>query len=246
MTRDSRPKAVGYIRVSTVDQAQEGVSLDSQRQRIERWAEIHEYNLVGFQVDAGLSGSRADNRPGLQLAIEQTCRNKAALIVFSMSRLGRSTSDVLSIAARLEKAGADLVSLSEKVDTTSAAGKMIFRLLAVLSEFERDLIVERTTAAMAHLRHQGRRISRFAPYGYAFSSDGSWLLPDPVEQAIIVSILELRGAGMSFSGIARHLNDNGVNTKQARRWHAKTIRDVCHRAGREDRPDEGSHRRLVA
>ena len=84
----------------------------------------------------------SDNRPALQTALEAACREHGALVVYSFSRLARSVKDTLSIADRLDAAGADLVSLSESIDTMSTAGKMVLRMLAVLSEFERDLVVE--------------------------------------------------------------------------------------------------------
>lgn len=143
--------AIGYLRVSTAGQVEDGVSLDAQRAKVEAWALANDYTLLGVQVDAGLSGGRADNRPGLQRAIAEACRQKAALVVYSLSRLARSTRDTLAIGEQLDRAGADLVSLSEKIDTTSAAGKMVFRMLAVLSEFERDQISERTKSALQHM-----------------------------------------------------------------------------------------------
>lgn len=91
-------------------------------------------------MDAGLSGKRADNRPELQKALDAVTKCSGVLLVYSLSRLARSTKDTLAISDRLEKADADLVSLSERIDTTSAAGKMVFRMLAVLAEFERDLV----------------------------------------------------------------------------------------------------------
>ncbi len=137
-------KAIGYCRVSTEGQAHDGVSLATQQARILAWCEANGYSLVELHVDAGLSGCRSDNRPGLQAALSVACRERAALIVYSLSRLARSTKDAISISDRLAKSGADLVSLSERLDTTSAAGKMIFRMLAVLAEFERDQVAERT------------------------------------------------------------------------------------------------------
>src|SRR6185295_927090 len=109
---------------------------------------------------------KADNRPALQAALEAACRGKAALVVYSLSRLARSTRDAIGMSERLHKAGADLVSLSERIDTTTAAGKMVFRMLAVLAEFERDQIAERTKGALSHMRNQGKRISGKIPYGY--------------------------------------------------------------------------------
>ena len=114
-------KAVGYVRVSTEDQAREGVSLEAQRAKIEAWCAANGYELVAMHEDAGLSGSRADNRPGLQLALEQACHEKTALVAYSISRISRSTRDLLGIAERLEQAGADLVSLSERCWASSSA-----------------------------------------------------------------------------------------------------------------------------
>ena len=121
-------QAVGYLRVSTESQATDGVSLDAQEAKIRPWCEGAGYQLTGLHVDAGLSGSRADNRPSLQTALNNACAQKAALVVDSLSRLARSTKDAIGISERLSKAGADLVSLSERLDTTTAAGKMIFRM----------------------------------------------------------------------------------------------------------------------
>src|ERR1700722_7189304 len=107
-------QAVGYVRVSTEGQAQEGVSLDAQRAKIEAWTKLNGYELHAVHVDAGLSGGRADNRPALQRAIDEACQLKAALVVYSLSRLARSTRDTLGISERLDRAGAGLVRLSEK------------------------------------------------------------------------------------------------------------------------------------
>ncbi len=181
------------------------------------------YELVGIEIDAGLSGGRADNRPGLQSAIQLACKCQAALVVYSLSRLARSTKDMLGIADRLEHARADFVSLSEKIYTTSAAGKMVFRILAVLAEFERDLISERTTAAMGHLRTQNRRISGAIPFGFILADDGVTLVPFEGEQRIILKMRRLPQSGVSLNGIARDLNDRRVPSKAGgggmpRRW----------------------------
>ena len=148
MTQYDSKTAIGYVRVSAEGQASEGVSLDPQKARIEAWAAANGMQLAAVHVDAGISGAKTANRPALRAALAEACRRKAALVVYSLSRMARSTTDAIEIAACLEKAGADLVSLSEQIDTTSAAGKMIFRMLAVLAEFERDLISERTTSAI--------------------------------------------------------------------------------------------------
>ena len=72
----------------------------------------------------------------------------------------------MAIGNSLAKSEAELVSLSERIDTTSASAKMVFRMLAVLAELERDQVSGRTRVAMRHLRARGRRYSRFVPFGW--------------------------------------------------------------------------------
>ena len=168
-------QAFGYIRVSTTGQAVDGVSLEAQRARIEAYCLLNELELAAVFVDAGISGKRADNRPELQNALNAVCGASGVLVCYSLSRLARSTKDTIAISERLDKAGADLVSLSEKIDTTSAAGKMVFRMLAVMAEFERDVISERTTTAMAHKKSQGERVGEI-PFGYQLAADGVMLV----------------------------------------------------------------------
>lgn len=221
-------KAVGYLRVSTDGQALEGVSLEAQRAKVEAWAAMNGAELVAVFTDAGISGKRADNRAGLQAALDAACAEKAALVVYSLSRLARSTKDAISIAERLDKAGADLVSLSEKIDTTSAAGKMIFRMLAVMAEFERDVISERTTAAMAHMKAQGRRVGA-VPFGYDLAADGAHLVENPAEQEAVALIQDLRRRGLSLRNIAAELESRGIQTKSGAAWSPKVIRSITQR-----------------
>ena len=109
-------QAIAYIRVSTMEQATEGVSLEAQQARIAAWCESNGYKLAEVCIDAGLSGSRMDNRPELQRALDAIKKGNA-LVVYSLSRLGRSTKDILNISDLLQIRKADLVSLSEQFDT---------------------------------------------------------------------------------------------------------------------------------
>ena len=229
MTRSHH--TIGYLRVSTAGQVNEGVSLDAQRKRIEAWCDANEYRLADMFTDAGISGKRADNRPGLQNALEAVCRTRGGiLVVYSLSRLARSTKDALIIAERLDKASADLVSLSEKIDTTSAAGKMVFRMLAVLAEFERDLVSERTKAALAHKRANGQRVGGI-PYGHDLATDGTTLVANPTEQAVLCEIRAMRKRGSKLKQIAAELTDRGIPTKTGRssKWSLQTVAQILAR-----------------
>lgn len=214
-------KAIGYVRVSTEEQATDGVSLDAQRAKISAWCELNDYTLTTVHVDAGISGKSADNRPGLQQALSE-CKKGTALVVYSLSRLARSTKDTITISERLTKVGADLVSLSEKIDTTTAAGKMVFRMLAVLAEFERDQISERTATAMHHMKSQGKRVGA-VPYGYDLANDGIHLVDNVPEQSVIAQAKELRAGGLSFEKIAAELESRGLYSRKRTRFQPNQI-----------------------
>ena len=218
--------AIGYVRVSTDGQAKEGVSLEAQQRKIKAWCVANDFELAGLFVDAGISGKRADNRPELQNALNAVCKGKGVLIVYSLSRLARSTKDTIAISERLDKASADLVSLSEKLDTTSAAGKMVFRMMAVLAEFERDQISERTSSAMAHKKSKGERVGT-VPFGFLLLADGKTLVKDEKEQATIELLGLLRESGLSYGAIADILNRKAVPTKKiGAKWQGTTIRNI--------------------
>jgi DNA invertase Pin-like site-specific DNA recombinase len=213
-------RAIGYIRVSTEEQASEGVSLDAQRAKISAWADLNGYQLGAIFEDAGISGTKAD-RPGLALALSALAKGDA-LVVYALSRLSRSTKHTLEISERLEKVGADLVSLSEKIDTTSAAGRMVFRLLSVLSEFERDQVAERTSAAMQFKKSRNERVGSI-PYGFKLATNGVNLEEDAEEQAVITQARILKDAGLSLRKIAAELASMGFHARNGSTFAAAQV-----------------------
>lgn len=223
-------KAIGYIRVSTAGQVEDGVSMDAQEAKVRAWADLNGAEEVRIFKDEGISGSRADNRPALQAALEAVGKGDA-LIVYSLSRLSRSTKDTLILSETLLKKEADLVSLSEKIDTTSAAGKMIFRLLAVLSEFERDQVSDRTRFALAHKRANGEKTGGDVPFGYRVRAGK--LYPHKEERKAVALILNLAGKGSSLRAICRALEEAGHAKKRGSlTWHPQAVLRVIRREGK--------------
>jgi DNA invertase Pin-like site-specific DNA recombinase len=220
-------KAIGYIRVSTQGQVEDGVSLDAQEAKVRSWADLNNAAEVVIFRDEGISGKRSDNRPGLQDALAMVGKGDA-LIVYSLSRLSRSTKDTLILSEILLKKEADLVSLSEKIDTTTAAGKMVFRMLAVLSEFERDQISDRTRFALAHKKANGEKTGGTVPFGYKVRSGK--LSRNAEEQKAVRLILDLSRKGETLRGICRELEAAGVARKQgSRTWHPQVVSDILQR-----------------
>lgn len=218
-------QAIGYIRVSTQGQADEGVSLEAQRAKIEAWCELNDYELVALFEDAGISGGSMKGREGLHAALK-AARPGMALVTYSISRLARSTRDMLEISDELTRRGADLVSLSERIDTTTASGRMVFRMLAVLAEFEREQIGERTKMALRHKKAQGM-VYAATPFGFE-AVDGR-LVEDAGESAVVGEIMTMRAAGQSLGAIAEQLNALGIEGKRGGRWFPSTVRYLIQR-----------------
>jgi site-specific DNA recombinase len=212
-------KVIGYIRVSTQGQADKGASLEAQRAKIEAWCNLNDGELVAVFEDAGISGSGMTKRDGLQDALKATDKGMA-LVTYSISRLARNTLDMLNIAQLLEKKGADLVSLSERIDTTTASGRMVFRMLAVLAEFELDQAKERTCMVVAHKKANGEAYCG-APFG--FEAIEGRLVQVQAEAAIVAEIQAARASGNTLQSIADTLNGRGIPTKTGKTWQPATI-----------------------
>ena len=213
-------QAIGYIRVSTERQASEGVSLEAQEARIGKWCADNGYELVQVFVDAGISGKRMDTRKEL-LAALASLKKGMALVSYSLSRLARSTKDALSIGETVAKKKADMVSLSEQIDTTTAAGKMMFQMLAVLAEFERNLVAERTTNALQHKKATNQKYCNQTPYG--FEAIEGRLVEVKKEAKVVAEIQASRSSGKTLQSIADSLNRRGIPTKTNKQWQPATI-----------------------
>jgi site-specific DNA recombinase len=221
-------KAVFYIRCSTEGQATEGVSLEAQLAKLNAWAALHDAEVLGQFTDAGISGTR-DDRPGLAAAMKMACREGAALVVYSLSRLSRSTVSMIALADQLGRSNADLVSLTEAIDTSTAAGRMVFRMLATLAEFERDLIAERTRNALAVKRAHNERTGT-VPFGYDLADNGIDLVPNASQQEALALITELRSAGLSLRDIADELTARQIPTAKGKaQWTHTTISRIVKR-----------------
>jgi site-specific DNA recombinase len=217
-------RVIGYIRVSTEDQATNGQSLEAQESKIRAWALLNDIPAedVLIFVDAGISGKSMRKRKGLADALE--CIGSGdALVFYSLSRLARSTKDALEIADSLRDKGADLVSISEKLDTTTAAGRMIFTVLAAMSQFERDLASERVTMVLQHKKANGERTGS-VPYGYRLGDDGIHLVEDEGEQLVIRKVERLRAARNSYRKISDVLYKGGFVSRNGRPFEAMQIK----------------------
>jgi DNA invertase Pin-like site-specific DNA recombinase len=155
------------------------------------------------------------------LAALASLKKGMALVSYSLSRLARSTKDALSIGEAVAKKKADMVSLTEQIDTTTAAGKMMFQMLSVLAEFERNLVAERTTNALQHKKRTGQKYTNQTPYG--FEAIEGRLIEVEQEAKIVAEIQAARSSGNTLQCIADNLNERGIPTKTGKTWAPATI-----------------------
>ena len=223
-------RAIIYLRVSTVAQVVEGSSLAAQEAKARAWASANDISDVLVFTDAGISGSSTEKRTGLADALS-TAQRGDVIVVYSLSRLARSTKDTLIISEQLAEKGVDIVSLSEKIDTTTSAGKMIFRLLAVLAEFEKDVIKDRICSSMSHLKSINRRVSRHAPYGFRFVSNAehTTIEPDIGESTIALMAQNLRAKGFTLRVVSYQLADLGLFNRCGKPFAISLLADILKR-----------------
>lgn len=218
-------KAIGYIRVSTERQVDEGVSLEAQRAKIEAYCSLHDYELVAIHEDAGISGKSMDKRTGLQQALAAT-KKGMVLVVYSLSRLARSTRDCIDIAESLKARDCGLVSLTEKIDTVSAMGEFFFTLMAALGQMERKLIGERTKAALGHKKAKGEK---YAPVPFGYAEIEGRLVAVETEAKVVAEILRQRKQGATLQSIADNLNAQGIKGKRGGNWYPYTVSYLINR-----------------
>jgi DNA invertase Pin-like site-specific DNA recombinase len=206
---DSAYSVVGYVRVSTAEQADSGAGLEAQRAAIEAEALRRGWTLAETFEDAGASGKSLSGRPGLQAALDAVERGDAqALVVAKLDRLSRSLLDFASLMERGRKRGWSLVALDLGVDTSTPSGEMMASVVATFAQFERRLIGQRTRDALAVKRAQGVRLGR----------------PREISAEVVERIGELHAAGCSVAAIARKLNEENVPTPRGGRWHSPGVK----------------------
>ena len=172
---DNTPRvAIGYGRVSLEKQVLNGTSLEVQREKFQSWCLLHDYTFdpANWFTDGGISGKAMSNRPAFMDAVDKACAVKGVLVIYSLDRFGRNLRETLDMAHRIELAGANLCSISENFDTTSAMGVAVFQIFAVIAELVRGQTGEKTANALQHLKSIGRRVTRLPPYGFAWAKCG--------------------------------------------------------------------------
>lgn len=222
---------VGYIRVSTLQQAEEGISLDNQKKRIHAYCALYGLHLIDIIEDAGLSGKSVSGRPGIQRVLDLVSSRKInSLVVMKLDRLARNVRECLQIVELLEKKKVSLHSVSEKIDTGSAHGRLFLVILSAMATWEREVNAERVKSVLSNKKTNNERISRYPPYGYIFTDDGK-LKEHSREQQLIKKVHELRDRGLSIRKITCNLNRMGYQNRMCNPVSHTLVHKILQSAG---------------
>ena len=198
--------AAGYIRVSSEEQAQHGISVEAQREILKAWAIVQQAGDLVLYEDPGFSGKNTD-RPALrQLLADVRAGTVAALVVWKLDRLSRSLRDTLSIIEdELQPMGVALHSVTESIDTSTPAGRMMLNILASFAQLEREQDSDRVVMAHKHLARDCRYLGGHIALGYRVDEDRRFAL-DPVTAPIVRRVFEMYLARTGYSQILEYLN----------------------------------------
>ncbi|AIF51544.1 recombinase family protein [Pelosinus sp. UFO1] len=225
--------AAGYLRVSTDEQAEHGVSLPSQKSRIIAYCQSQGWNLYDLYIDDGYSGKNL-NRPAMQRLIADVKEQKiGAVIVIKLDRLSRRQKDVLYLLEDVfEPSFVGFKSVSEPFDTTTPFGKAAIGMMAVFAQLERETIVERVREGKKEAAKQGRFMGGPIALGYKFNRDTRKLEINEMEAETVRFIFsEYLNSGKGYQHIADALNERHTPTPStANQWSRGTIRAILRNA----------------
>ena len=219
-------RVFGYVRVSTKEQAESGLGLEAQVEKIKTYCKLYDLELVDMFIDDGYSGKSLE-RPALQELIRRLENGEAeGVVIAKLDRLTRSVADMGVLLERVFK-DKELFSVSENVSTRTPSGRLVLNVLISVAQWERETIVERTKDALRAKKSRGEKTGGDVPFGYD-EIDGK-LIPNEKEQRIIELIKRLRSKGYGLKRIARFLNENGFRTKKGKAFTHIQVKRILSR-----------------
>jgi site-specific DNA recombinase len=219
-------RAVGYVRVGSDRQAEEGLSLGVQAQKITAYCKVRDWALGEVIRDSAVS-AKDMQRPGLARVLAQVeARKVDVVIVAKRDRLTRSVADLDKLMKLFRRHKVALVSLAESLDATTATGELMMNLLASVSQWERKVIGERTAAVLQHKKANREKTGGVTRYGWRLARDGKHVEPHAGEQAIIKAAQALKARGLSLRQIGAQLAEQGHRPRKSRTWLPQTVANL--------------------
>ncbi len=219
---EEKKKCGLYMRVSTEDQAREGFSLPEQKERLEAYCKFKDYEIVDYYEDAGISAKTGNYRPEFERLKEDIKSKKINTVIsLKLDRFTRSIYDWEEFITFLEENDAYIGCVNDDINTTTANGKMVSRLLVSVSQNEIERTSERTKIGLAGAIKQGH-IPHIAPLGY--KHENKTLVIDYSTKDVAYRIFDLCYNGYSYKKISNLFNEENVLGKD--NWRDSTIQNI--------------------
>lgn len=214
-----RTKCYIYIRVSTAMQV-DGYSLEAQKDRLTKFAEFQDMEVVREYCDAGKSGKSITGRPEFTQMLQDVADDKDGveyILVFKLSRFGRNAADVLNSLQYIQDFGVNLICVEDGIDSSKDSGKLTITVLSAVAEIERENILVQTMEGRKQKAKEGKWNGGQAPFGYTLDSKKGMLLVNP-EEAEVVKIIynKFVNEGVGADTISNYLNQHGYVKKKNR------------------------------
>lgn len=217
-----------YIRVSTLDQAREGYSLEAQEKTLRKWCYDRKYEIFDLYVDRGVSGKDIEHRPDMNRLLKDAKEEKFDTVLFwALSRFTRSVSDLYSTMENFQKWNVDMISYTEAFDTSTPIGRAMIGIVGVFAQLERELTSERVSAAMAERAAQGKRTCSEI-LGYDLDGKDSFKINEKEAEYVRFCFKEylLR---KNLSEVAIEANKRGFRGKRGKKPTAWTVQVILSR-----------------
>lgn len=216
-------RAAIYTRVSTEDQAKEGFSLDAQIEKLRAYCVARGWTVAGEYIDDGYSGRKARRPAYIRMMAE---RDKwDTLLVIKMDRIHRNSKNFMTMMEELGKEGKEFVSMMESLDTSTAMGRFVMDIIQRIAQLESEQIGERVYIGMEQkAKTNGGMLGFNIPYGYNYVNGN--LVENETESPHVKKIFERYLAGQSMDKIADQLNQEGIPSKQNKKWGPHTIQVI--------------------
>lgn len=217
--KKKKQKCYIYIRVSTAMQV-EGYSLEAQKDRLNKFAEFQDMEVVREYCDAGKSGKNITGRPEFTQMLQDVADGRDDvdfILVFKLSRFGRNAADVLNSLQYIQDFGVNLICVEDGIDSSKDSGKLTITVLSAVAEIERENILVQTMEGRRQKAREGKWNGGQAPFGYELDKENNTLVVNPDEAEVVKIIFDkFVNEGLGAESICNYLNQHGYTKKKVR------------------------------
>jgi len=220
-------KTAIYCRVSTEEQARDGFSIHAQKDKLTKYAEANDWEIVDYYIDDGISGKNLIDRPEVSRLIEDVKKGRVNnVLIYKLDRLTRSVKDLIYLIETFNSNNCTFNSQTEKIDTSNAVGRMFVKIMGIFAEFERENLIERVTFGYEQKTREGNYTNCNGVFGYDYIVGKKKLVVNEFEAIYVKKIYKWYLDGITMIKIAEKLKELKVPTKRGGKWNQSTILSI--------------------